>query len=70
MPAYSRQMRAEGFADPVDLAVVGDAAAVADRLRQFEAAGMTELCADVVGTAVDQQLTREFLGDLAAKGPA
>lgn len=70
MPSYRRQMQAEGLADPVDLAVVGDEATVAARLAEFEAAGMTELCADVVGTPADQQLTREFLGNLATGRPA
>jgi F420-dependent oxidoreductase-like protein len=70
MPSYARQMRAEGLSDPVDLAVVGDATAVSARLQKFEAAGMTELCADVVGRAADQQLTREFLGSLATGRPA
>jgi F420-dependent oxidoreductase-like protein len=70
MPAYSRQMRAEGLSDPVDLAIVGDEATVSERLREFEAAGMTELCADVVGPAADQRRTREFLGKLGARGPA
>jgi hypothetical protein len=66
MPSYHRQMHDEGLTDPVDLAVVGDASVVAQRLRDFEAAGMTELCADVVGSAADQRLTREFLGNFAA----
>jgi F420-dependent oxidoreductase-like protein len=66
MPSYQRQMRAEGLTDPVDLAVVGDASVVAQRLQDFEAAGMTELCADVVGSAADQRRTREFLGNFAA----
>ena len=66
MPSYHRQMTDEGLTDPVDLALVGDASVVAQRLRDFEAAGMTELCADVVGSAADQRLTREFLGNFAA----
>jgi F420-dependent oxidoreductase-like protein len=66
MPAYQRQMRAEGLTDPVDLAVIGDEAAVTQRLRDFEAAGMTELCADVVGRPQDSRRTRDFLGSLAA----
>jgi hypothetical protein len=70
MPSYARQMREEGLSDPVDLAVVGDAATVSARLQEFEAAGMTELCADVVGRAADQQLTREFLGSFATGRPA
>ena len=38
MPSYHRQMNDEGLTAPVDLAVVGDASAVAQRLRDFEAA--------------------------------
>jgi F420-dependent oxidoreductase-like protein len=67
MPSYRRQLHAEGLTDPVDLALVGDASTVAARLGEFEAAGMTELCADVVGTAADQRQTREFLSSFAAR---
>jgi len=61
MPAYARQLAAEGLTDPVDLVVLGDEAAVLARLEAFAAAGMTELCANVVGTPEEQARTRAVL---------
>jgi len=61
MPAYQRQMTAEGLTDPVDLVVLGDEAAVAARLAAYADAGMTELCANVVGSPEEQARTVEFL---------
>jgi F420-dependent oxidoreductase-like protein len=61
MPAYQRQMAAEGVTDPVDLVVLGDADTVAARLDAYRDAGMTELCANVVGSPDDQARTTEFL---------
>ena len=39
MPAYRRQVEAEGVADPVELAVVGDEDAVSEQLDAFRAGG-------------------------------
>lgn len=50
MPAYRRQIDIEGVETPVDLAVVGTEEEVDEHLDRFIAAGMTELCANVVGT--------------------
>lgn len=61
MPAYQRQMAAEGLTDPVDLVVLGDEDAVAARLAAYVAAGMTELCANVVGSPEEQARTTAFL---------
>lgn len=61
MPSYRRQVEAEGVEHPVDLAVVGDEAAVAEGLDAFVRAGMTELYANVIGTREERQRTREFL---------
>lgn len=61
MPAYARQMAAEGLTDPVDLVVLGDEDAVSARLDAYRAAGMTELCANVVGSPDEQARTTEFL---------
>ncbi len=61
MPAYARQMAAEGLTDPVDLVVLGDEDAVAVRLEAYRAAGMTELCANVVGAAEEQARTAQYL---------
>ena len=61
MPAYQRQMTAEGLTDPVDLVVLGDEDAVADRFAAYADAGMTELCANVVGSPEEQARTTAFL---------
>jgi 5,10-methylenetetrahydromethanopterin reductase len=65
MPAYRRQVEAEGVADPVELAVVGDEDAVSEQLDAFRAAGMTELCANVAGAAEDRERTAAFLAGVA-----
>jgi 5,10-methylenetetrahydromethanopterin reductase len=61
MPAYQRQMAAEGLTDPVDLVVLGDEDAVAARFDAYRSAGMTELCANVVGSPEEQARTTAFL---------
>ena len=61
MPAYARQLAAEGLDDPVDLVVLGAEEAVAARLGRYVAAGMTELCANVSGTAEERARTTRFL---------
>ena len=50
MPSYRRMVAAEGLDDPVDLILMGDEDAVAERVAGLEAAGATELLANVVGT--------------------
>ncbi len=67
MPSYARQVAAEGCTDPVDLVVLGDEAQVRERLERFAAAGMTELCANVVGTDEERARTDALLVTL---GPA
>jgi F420-dependent oxidoreductase-like protein len=61
MPAYARQMAAEGLTDPVDLVVLGPEDAVADRLDAYRRSGMTELCANLVGSPEERARTAEFL---------
>lgn len=61
MPAYARQLAAEGLTDPVDLVVLGAEAEVTERLAAYRAAGMTELCANLVGSAEERARTTAFL---------
>jgi F420-dependent oxidoreductase-like protein len=61
MPSYRRLVATEEVADPVDLVLLGDEAAVSERLAALAAAGMTELCANVVGVPEEQDRTRRFL---------
>ncbi len=64
MPSYARKVAAESVADPVDLVVLGNEDRVGDHLSRFAASGMTELCANVVGTTEEQARTRAFLSSL------
>ena len=61
MPSYGRQLAAEGLDDPVDLACIGDEAEVAGRLSSLEGIGVSELLANVIGTAEEVARTRSFL---------
>jgi F420-dependent oxidoreductase-like protein len=61
MPAYRRQVDIEGLASPSDLAVVGSEAEVDAQLDRFVAAGMTDLCANVVGSPEDVARTVAYL---------
>jgi 5,10-methylenetetrahydromethanopterin reductase len=61
MPAYRRQLDIEGVARPVDLAVVGTEREVDAHLDRFVAAGMTELCANIVGSSDDTARTMAHL---------
>ncbi len=61
MPAYRRQLDIERVDRPSDLAVVGTEAEVDEHLDRFEAAGMTELCANIVGTPDDIARTMAHL---------
>lgn len=61
MPSYRHKVEAEGIDSPVDLVVLGDEAAVSEQLDALAASGMTELCANVVGTDEEQERTRSHL---------
>jgi 5,10-methylenetetrahydromethanopterin reductase len=65
MPSYQRMLTAEGVAEPVDIALVGDEGEVADRIAALGQAGATELVANVQGNPDEQARTRAFLGHLA-----
>jgi 5,10-methylenetetrahydromethanopterin reductase len=68
MPAYRRQIELEGVDAPVDLAVVGSEDEVAEHLERFTVAGMTELCANLLGTPDDVNRTAAFLADRYGSG--
>jgi 5,10-methylenetetrahydromethanopterin reductase len=65
MPSYQRMLAAEGVAEPVDIALVGDEGEVADRIAELGQAGATELVANVQGNPEERARTRAFLGRLA-----
>lgn len=65
MPSYQRMLTAEGVAEPVDIALVGDEDVVAGRIAELGTAGATELVANVQGNPEEQARTRALLGRLA-----
>ena len=67
MPSYARKVAAEGVADPVDLVLLGDEGTVTERVEALRAAGMTELCANVLGEPEEQARTRRFLADAVTR---
>ena len=65
MPSYKRALEWEGVTSPSEIALIGDEDALRHRLDALEAAGVTDFCANVVGTDPDRAATIAFLGDLA-----
>ncbi|HEX4015437.1 MAG TPA: TIGR03564 family F420-dependent LLM class oxidoreductase [Frankiaceae bacterium] len=61
MPSYQRQLGLEGMDDLAELAIVGEADQVLESVSALAEAGVTELMADVFGTAEEQARTRELL---------
>lgn len=66
MRSYQRMVAAEGVSEPVDIALVGDEAAVRARIDELATAGATELLANETGTPEERQRTRRLLASLAA----
>jgi F420-dependent oxidoreductase-like protein len=70
IPTYQRILGRGATADPVDVAVIGTAAQVRERLARFAAAGATDLCASVLGLDDDRagsrRRTLDVLTELAA----
>jgi 5,10-methylenetetrahydromethanopterin reductase len=67
MPSYKRQLAAEGLEDVADLALVGTADEVAERIEALGAIGVTELMADVAGDDREMAATTELLGRLGGR---
>jgi alkanesulfonate monooxygenase SsuD/methylene tetrahydromethanopterin reductase-like flavin-dependent oxidoreductase (luciferase family) len=61
MASYQRMVAAEGVAEAVDIALIGDADEVAKRIGALKAAGATELLANIIATGDDLPRTRAFL---------
>jgi F420-dependent oxidoreductase-like protein len=64
LPSYRAMLDREGLEGPAELAVVGTADQVADRLAEVEAAGMTTLAAAEFGTPDELAASRELLRSL------
>jgi alkanesulfonate monooxygenase SsuD/methylene tetrahydromethanopterin reductase-like flavin-dependent oxidoreductase (luciferase family) len=58
IPTYQRILGRGQSPDPVDVAVIGTGADVRNRLRRFEDAGATDLCASVIGLDDDRDGSR------------
>jgi F420-dependent oxidoreductase-like protein len=68
LPSYRRAVAAEGLAEPVDLVLMGDEDAVAERIAAVEAAGATELLANVVGEPEERDRTLALLARVVDPG--
>jgi F420-dependent oxidoreductase-like protein len=64
MPSYKRMVAEEGVDRPADIALVGDEDRVRELIDELEAAGATELIANVAGSPEEQARTRSFLPGL------
>jgi 5,10-methylenetetrahydromethanopterin reductase len=67
LPSYRRMLEREGLDDLADLAIVGDADLVSERIADLAELGVTELMADVFGTPDEREaavelLSRAYLG--------
>jgi alkanesulfonate monooxygenase SsuD/methylene tetrahydromethanopterin reductase-like flavin-dependent oxidoreductase (luciferase family) len=61
LASYKRMVAAEGVAEPVDIALIGDEDAVGERIERLAVAGGTELLANVLGEPEERAHTRAFL---------
>lgn len=65
LPSYRAMLDREGLAGPADLAIIGDEATVAARIRSFADAGVTDFAAsEFASTATERERTREVLRGL------
>ena len=67
LPSYKAMFEREGVAGPGELAIIGNEAEVAERLRQLDQAGVTDFAVSEFTTSKDERSrTREFLCSLLA----
>ena len=64
LPSYRAMLDKEGAEGPADVAIVGDAAAVAAEVRRFAEAGTTDFAAAVFGSAEERAHTVDVLASL------
>jgi F420-dependent oxidoreductase-like protein len=65
MPSYAAMLEIEGVDSVGDLILAGTEEQIAADLRRYEAAGVTELVAVLVGSPAEQTRTTAFLASLA-----
>ncbi len=61
LPSYRAMLDREGYEGPADLAIIGGAAEVEDRIRSLEGAGVTTFAASEFGSREQRETTRELL---------
>ncbi|MDG2114164.1 MAG: TIGR03564 family F420-dependent LLM class oxidoreductase [Actinomycetota bacterium] len=61
LPSYRAMLDNEGLGGPEDLAIIGSAAEVHDRIAGLAATGITTMTASAFGTSDEQAATREVL---------
>ncbi len=66
LPSYRAMLDREGASGPEDLAVVGEAGYVRERLAEIEAAGATVIGVDVFGRRAEREATWELIAELAS----
>jgi len=65
LPSYRAMLDREGAAGPPDVAIIGDEAHVATRIRDLAAIGATDFCGAPFGTDEEVRATVAVLGGLA-----
>jgi 5,10-methylenetetrahydromethanopterin reductase len=66
LPSYRAMLDREGAATPADVAIIGTAAEVQDRIRALEGCGTTTFAASAFGSRDELAATREALVGLLA----
>ncbi|MEG3599168.1 MAG: LLM class F420-dependent oxidoreductase [Actinomycetota bacterium] len=61
LPSYRAMLDREGAATPADVAIIGDAGEVADRLRALADCGVTTFAASAFGSSDELAATREVM---------
>lgn len=61
LPSYRAMLDREGAATPADVAIIGTASEVADRIRDLAGSGVTTFAASAFGSTDEQAATREAL---------
>ncbi len=66
LPSYKAMLDREGASSPADVAIVGTASEVTDRISSLADVGVTDFIVAELGTSDDKQRTREALRTLTA----
>ena len=67
MPSYRAMLDREGYEDPGDIAIIGDADTVGERILAFGELGTTTFAASEFGGRDERAATRELLVSLLGR---